>query len=134
MKKLSAIALATTLSGLTYAATPAEIAAEAIRSTPIKGAERVEAKDATDIRYTYWIWYRRGEGSVQRARTDTQRLVRATLAGLVKEGIKPTEDWKFIHAHAAELVPGETSTRAADLGDAHYDFNTDQIEFKPPKR
>ncbi|WP_157900250.1 hypothetical protein [Rhodoferax koreensis] len=117
-----------------YAAslTPPELAAEVIRSTPIKSAARVEATVATDARYTYFVWYKQGEGSVAKARADTQKLVRATLSALVKQGVKPAEDWKFIHAHGVEEVRGETRKMAAELGDAAYNFTTDQIEFKPP--
>lgn len=120
---------------MSWSASPPEaIAAEVIRANPLKGAAKVEAAEATTTRYTYFIWYEPGKGSVQRAQADTQRLVRATLAALVKEGVNPADDWKFIHAHAATVVSGETRQMAAELGDATYNFNTDQIEFKPPKR
>lgn len=134
MKKSFVLALLASCAFITSAGAPSDLAKEVIKATPIKGADRVEATKATDTHYTYFIWYRRGEGSVAKARVDTQRLVRNTLTALVKQGVKPTEDWKFIHAHSAEIVPGETRDMAADLGDASYNFNTDQIEFKAPKR
>jgi len=134
VKKVALIFISLLVAAAANAGTPQELAAEVIKSTPIKGAAKVEATVATEARYTFFVWYARGEGTVAKARTDTQRLVRATLQALVKQGVKPTEDWKFIHAHGAEISQGETRTTAHELGDASYNFNTDQIEFKPPKR
>lgn len=129
MKRPAIALLLATLACTAHATPPGELAAEIVRANPIKGAESVSVTTATERQIVYRIWYSTGQGNTRQARADTQKLIRATLAKFVEQGVKPTEDWKFISAHAAVRVPGETTTLAAPLITARYDPTKDQIEI-----
>ena len=131
-----AVAISTlALCAACQAATPSEVAATAIKEAKLTNVERVEVSDAASNKYTFFIWYQPNKGSVSKAKADTTRLVRSTLALLIASGAKPSEDWTRVNAHAAEGVTGETGKKmAVDYGSSRYNFALDRIDYEAPNR
>lgn len=76
--------------------------------------------------------YQQMPSNLREVENDTKRIAGAVLKVLVEDGRKPHEEWisVFVHAHIPEKgVTGANLVRV--FGKTMYNFNNDQLEFKP---
>jgi hypothetical protein len=80
------------------------------------------------------ILYKQMPSSLHEVELDTKSVARAILKVLVAQGRNPRAEWigVFVHAHKPER--GETGASVVRVfGRTMYNFNNDQLEFKPAK-
>jgi len=96
--------------------------------------DKVRFDEISKSNFRLTILYRQTPSGYREIETDTKRVARAVLKVLIADGRDPHGEWisVFVHAHKPER--GETGAALVrNFGRTSYDFNTDQLEFKPSR-
>ncbi|MEQ1795426.1 MAG: hypothetical protein ABL970_14685 [Nitrospira sp.] len=72
--------------------------------------------------------------NLQQVENDTRRIARAVLKVLVEKGRSPHQEMISVFVHAQIPEKGETGANMVRyFGKTMYDYNDDQLVFKPAK-
>lgn len=78
--------------------------------------------------------YLHAPSNLQQVQDDTRRIARAVLKVLVEKGRSPQQEMIAVFVHAQIPQKGETgASMVRYFGKTMYDYNDDQLVFKPAK-
>ena len=78
--------------------------------------------------------YQHSPSNLQQVENDTHRIARAVLKVLVENGRKPPQEMIAVFVHAQIPEKGEAGANLVRyFGKTMYDYNSDQLVFKPAK-
>lgn len=78
--------------------------------------------------------YRESPNNLEQVRNNTQRIARGVLKVLVDNGRNPQREMIAVFVHGQIPERGETGTNLVRyFGKTMYDYNSDQLTFKPAK-
>lgn len=100
------------------------------------GWDHIEVKEAKYHSYTLKLVYRApGPDNIFTVIEDTRKIARAILGELVASGHNPSSDGTFLWVWAqVQAGRGETGAQLVRIyGHTEYNFDNDQLEFKPWK-
>jgi hypothetical protein len=78
--------------------------------------------------------YRNTPSNLTQVENDTRRIARAALKALINNGRSPQQEMISLFVHAQMPERGETGASLVRyFGKTMYDYNDDQLTFKPAK-
>lgn len=98
------------------------------------GWDRVVFEDVRHRSIRLTLVYRSLPSSLEQVKNDTHRIARAVLKVLVDNGRNPSQEMIAVFVHGQIPEKGETgASMVRYFGKTMYDFNNDQLAFKPAK-